>query len=133
MNKERFFLSSSGDLYRNRATLGAPLREKFAYTFGRINTTNEFKATLRAGAVAWPGGYPMFLITSDGAALHFDCARKELRSILDSIKTRARDGWRVVASEVNWEDSTLYCDHCSKKIESAYGDDDDEEANNGND
>ena len=25
--------------------------------------------------------------------------------------------------DVNWEDAELYCDHCSKRIESAYAED----------
>lgn len=70
---------------------------------------------------AWPGGYPLYFITSDCAALCHDCARKHGRAVIDSIRTRANDGWRVVAQDVNWEDSALYCDHCSKPIESAYG------------
>ena len=30
------------------------------------------------------------------------------------------DQWRIVASDVNWEDASLTCDNCSKGIESAY-------------
>lgn len=30
------------------------------------------------------------------------------------------DQWRLVAADVNWEDSGLTCDHCSQRIESAY-------------
>lgn len=33
-------------------------------------------------------------------------------------------GWRIVAQDVNWEDQDMICVHCNKKIESAYGDDD---------
>ena len=65
----------------------------------------------------------MFLCTSDGAALCFDCARKEARNVMASIASNARDGWRVVATDINYEDSNLYCDHCSEKIDSAYGED----------
>ena len=69
---------------------------------------------------AWPGGYPLFLITSDGAALCCDCAKQEYKQIAYSIRHNLRDGWRVEAADVNWEDPDLYCDHCSKRIESAY-------------
>ena len=31
---------------------------------------------------AWPGGYPLFLVTSDGAALCIDCGKKEYRNII---------------------------------------------------
>ena len=31
------------------------------------------------------------------------------------------DQWRIVASDVNWEDASLTCDNCGQRIESAYG------------
>ena len=49
--------------------------------------------------------------------------RENLRSVLDSIRTKCDDGWRVVACEVNYEDTELYDDHTGRKIESAYGED----------
>ena len=30
----------------------------------------------------------------------------------------------VIAYEINYEDETMYCDHCNEKIESAYGEED---------
>lgn len=75
---------------------------------------------------AWPGGYPLFLITSDGAALCVECGRKEFRLIADAWARCDGNGWFVQAADVNWEDGDLYCDHCSKQIESAYGEDEDE-------
>lgn len=66
---------------------------------------------------AWPGGYPLHVITDDGAALCAKCCGSELASI--DTSTRG-DGWRVIASDVNWEDADLYCDHCSERIPSAY-------------
>ena len=70
---------------------------------------------------AWPGGYPLFLVTSDGAALCIDCGKKEYRSIVWAIRHNVSDGWKVEAADINYEDAELYCDHCSNKIESAYG------------
>lgn len=66
---------------------------------------------------AWPGGYPLFAITSDGAALCKCCAKTERESI---GTTTGSDGWNVIALDVNWEDPSLYCYHCSERIESAY-------------
>jgi hypothetical protein len=66
---------------------------------------------------AWPGGYPLFAVTSDGAALCRHCARTERESI---GTTTGSDGWCVVGLDVNWEDPELYCDHCGGRIESAY-------------
>ena len=63
------------------------------------------------------GCYPLFAVTSDGAALCKSCAESERESI---ATTTGSDGWNVVAVTVNWEDSSLHCDHCSERIESAY-------------
>lgn len=66
---------------------------------------------------AWPGAYPLFALTSDGAALCPTCCESEREAI---ATTTGQDGWNVVALEVNWEDAELFCDHCNSKIESAY-------------
>jgi hypothetical protein len=89
----------------------------------QINTISDFRAAMRQGPYAWPGGYPLYFVTSDGAALSFKAARKERRNILESIANRSNDGWRVIGLDVNWEDSQLYCDHTNEKIESAYCED----------
>jgi hypothetical protein len=73
---------------------------------------------------AWPGGYPVFLVTSDGAALCPDCVRSELRSIVSAARDNdTRCGWHPAAADINWEEADLYCDHCSNRIESAYAED----------
>lgn len=87
-------------------------------------TLGEYRAAIRSGPYAWPGGYPLFFICDDGGALCFTCAKKERRNIISSIAWNVRDGWKVAAVDVNWEDTELYCDHCSKPIESAYGEPD---------
>ena len=73
----------------------------------------------RLTAYAWPGGYPVFYITKDGGALCPDCAREAEAEGLTSDPDDAQ--WCIVAGDVNWEDDALYCDHCNKIIESAYG------------
>jgi len=83
-------------------------------------TTTQLKTVLRSGAYSWPGCYPLFFITSDGAALSFDSVRANFRAVIWSIRNKVNDGWRVVACEANWEDSSLYCDHSGERIESAY-------------
>lgn len=93
-----------------------------------MNTlTRETKTNIKEAIrhkYAWPGGYPLFLITADGAALCIDCGKKEFRRIASAWASHDNTGgWHVDASDVNWEDTDLYCDHCSKRIESAYGDD----------
>ena len=88
-----------------------------------VKTTKDLKTALRNGQWAWPGGYPLYFITSDGAALSFDAVRSEYRQVINAVRHRLNDGWRVVAVEINYEDSDLYCDHTGQRIESAYGDD----------
>jgi len=65
---------------------------------------------------AWPGGYPLFYLCADNGVLCPDCANENGHD--DATDKQ----WRIVASDVNWEDSDLTCDHCNRKIESAYGD-----------
>ena len=70
---------------------------------------------------AWPGGYPVFLITTDGGALCSECVRSELRLIIGAARDHdTRGGWHPAGSDVNWEDGELTCDHCNGRIESAY-------------
>lgn len=88
-----------------------------------INTVSDYKATLRQGEFAWPGGYQCYLVTSDGAALCYTCGKAEFRNVISSIKHRQNDGWRCVGADINWEDNDLCCDHCGKQIPAAYGED----------
>lgn len=74
----------------------------------------------QANSYAWPGGYPIFYVTTDGAALCPRCMTAERKQIVRSTVENSRDGWNVSGQDVNWEDSELYCDNCSKRIESAY-------------
>lgn len=118
-----FVSETDGGLYdtRKKDWHLKPIRPNFRRSYREIDTVSELKATLRNGQYAWPGGYPLYLITHDGGILHFDCARDNFRSIVWSIRNQINDGWLVCACEVNYE-SELYCDHCSELIESAYTD-----------
>ena len=74
---------------------------------------------------AWPGGYPLHVITSDGGCLCAGCVKAEFRLIADSVIRGIDDGWRAIGADINWEQE-ISCDHCGNAIESAYGDDDGE-------
>jgi hypothetical protein len=67
---------------------------------------------------SFPGGYPKFAVTSDGACLCPSCCKTERELI---ATTTGDDGWNVIGIDLNFEDDHLFCDHCSGKIESAYG------------
>lgn len=79
--------------------------------------SRRLRDELIASPYAWPGGYPMFAVTSDGAALCHRCCQSERSAIGFTYGT---DGWVIDALGVNWEDPELYCDHCGERIESAY-------------
>jgi len=123
-----FASECDGALYDTRAdnwSKAPALRAIYCKHFSRIETVAEFKATLRAGAYAWPGGYPLCFITADGAALSFNTVKANARWIIDAIAADdSRSGWRIAACAINWEDGALYCDHSGERIESACGDDD---------
>lgn len=72
---------------------------------------------------AWPGGYPLYAIMSDGSTLCKTCAKTEYRQIVRSTRAMSDDGWRFMCVDINYEDQDLYCEHCGTQIESAYGED----------
>jgi hypothetical protein len=118
--KEHFFISScDGALHDTRDSDWSekPLRSNYAGHKRNIESVADMKATLRAGAYCWPGGYELFFSTNDGGAICFDCARKEFNLICDSIRHGHNDGWRVVACEIaEYYEDGLACDHCNREI-----------------
>jgi hypothetical protein len=87
-----------------------------------IMTTASLKTALRNGKYAWPGGYPIYFIASDGEALSFDSVKENYREVLYAMKHFGDfSGWNVVAWAINWDDEDLTCAHSGDKIESAYG------------
>jgi hypothetical protein len=70
---------------------------------------------------AWPGGYPIFYLTQDDAVLCPQCANGE-----NGSDTLVQDDpqWNVTAHDINWEDPDMTCEHCNRRIESAYAEDD---------
>jgi hypothetical protein len=75
---------------------------------------------------AWPGGYPVFYVFSDGGCICPDCANREIDEIDSANRTghgrNSHGGWAVGAFDVNYEDESLACDHCGKTIPAAYAD-----------
>ena len=107
-----------GDLYRENEII----RTNYDRGHRLIESVADLKAAIRYGSFTDLGGYPLYFVTSDGAAISFKTARDEFASVCDSIRRGLNDGWRVVAVEINYEDSALFCDHSGGKIESAYCD-----------
>lgn len=83
---------------------------------------------------AWPGGYPLFYLCADNGVLCPDCANnnKEVYLSSDDVTKEQKEEryddpqWHIIAVDINYEDESMYCDHCGKHIVSAYGDDDQE-------
>ena len=92
----------------------------------QINSISDFRAAVRHGAFAWPGGYPCYWLMADGEACSFDVAKTERRQMLQALADYQGAGntynndWRPIALEINWEDVNLFCAHTSARIESAY-------------
>lgn len=120
---EHLFVTSDGNLFDTRKSDWSkhPLREKYSYHFRQIETLAQVKATLRAGAFTELGGYPLYFITDDCQPLCFACARKQFRQVAWDFLNKAKTGWHIQSTDINYEDNDCYCCHCSKQIESAYG------------
>jgi len=66
---------------------------------------------------AWPGGYEIFGIASDGAVICCDCMREEYRQIAYARMHNLTDGWRIDAIDCAANtDAHIYCEHCNKVI-----------------
>lgn len=92
-------------------------------------TISDFRRDVRNGQHAWPGGRQLYFVTADGAALSFEAAKTERRNLLEALRDEDdnglpyRSGWRVVGTDVNWEDAELTCDHTGKRIPASYRED----------
>lgn len=125
MNKrpDHFFVSDEGTLHDTRDPDWSrkPLRDNYARGHVHIRSLADVKACLRHGDYAWPGGYPLYFVTSDGGALAFDTVRAEFESIVWAHMNDERlGGWHLYGVDVNYEDNDLYDDHTGEKIGCVY-------------
>ncbi len=86
-----------------------------------IKTVADFYTALIHGPYAWPGGYPVYFVTSTGDALSYAAALANPLNVIDDIQS-GFGGWRIVGTDINWEDADLICSHTYLPIESAYAD-----------
>ncbi len=102
-------------------TVHLPAGTSFAKAFEDFSLAQAVMSDgLSWSSYAWPGGYEIHYITKDCGTLCHHCANKELPRTLDSDDEQ----FFIVASDINYEDSHLFCDHCNRQIEPCYGDDD---------
>lgn len=62
---------------------------------------------------AWPGAYPLVLVTDDGGVLCAPCVRGNFRQI---VTTHARSGWMPAHVDIAecFDDNS--CDHCGRAL-----------------
>ncbi len=115
MNPERFSLSESdGHLYRND-NWSAPLRKNVMKWHPQIRTVAELKATIRAADRAF-GGTDLVMFTDDGGTLCSECVKKELSRIMDAIRDKSSNGWRVTSASMDNDLDPCSCDNCDAVI-----------------
>jgi hypothetical protein len=82
-----------------------------------VKPTNEMRLSNgKLPAYAFPGGYPIFYLATDNGVLCPDCANQY------TPERDNEDQLKPVLCDINYEDESLFCEHCNKRIESAYGD-----------
>ena len=76
---------------------------------------------------AWPGGYPLLYLFTDGGVICPACANENIEEIDAAIRagnlphSSGCGGWAICGVEPHYEGEPEICDHCGCEIESAYG------------
>ena len=110
------FWSFEGNLYADW-NFDRPHRKDYDRVFRRIDCGRQLCSTLRSGPFVWPGGYSTAFVTNDGGVLCRRCVLDNLQSVIDSIRNRINDGWKVNGLIVECEqDEPEYCSHCGTCI-----------------
>jgi hypothetical protein len=76
-----------------------------------MKTLSDIKQAIR-NPYAWPGGYPISIITNDGAALCPFCAKDNSRSICHDTMKGWKTGWDCAGISILWEGGNT-CDQCN--------------------
>ena len=92
-----------------------------------MKTANDKVAQIRDALrrpYTFPGAYPIHFITYDGCICH-KCVRENYKAVLTDTKARV-GGWQIIEVAVLWE-GQHYCAQCSDPLETAYGDDEEQD------
>lgn len=66
---------------------------------------------------AWPGGYPLVLVMSDGETLCPDCVARNFREIARATRDGDRSGWAAEGYQVEEApEADVSCAHCRRVI-----------------
>jgi hypothetical protein len=88
-------------------------------------TPANLKHFARSHGFAWPGGYPLALLMSDGEVIDAHATRENYRLIRDAMRSNdKRSDWFPIEVFIHWEGPPLYCAHSGREIPSAYGEPD---------
>lgn len=72
---------------------------------------------VRKEKYAWPGGYPLALLMSDGEILCPQCVAEEFSQISFAHRHKLRDGWRPAGMVVlECQNNAETCAHCGKNM-----------------
>jgi hypothetical protein len=118
INLPAHFIECDGHLYDTRRVdwSNNPLRLNYAVIQAPGNRTHAIRAAIR-NPYAWPGGYALFALTTDGGCLCMDCVKKNYRNISDSVRKGINDGWRISGFDCTANsDGPLCCDHCNAEL-----------------
>lgn len=101
--------------------------EAFAEIFPPIPKRNEKLLDVRRAVkerYTSVGSYPAYAVLSDGM-ICADCVRDCYREISRSTREGMRNGWQAADTPITvFYEGSATCMHCSKELESAYGDPD---------
>jgi hypothetical protein len=94
-----------------------------------ITSAAELDTVIKQGTLAIPGCYPIYFIAANGQPLSFTAVKNNKTLCLDAwhrynaspARNSEIDQWRIIASQINWEDNNLLCAHTGEHIPSAYG------------
>lgn len=96
-------------------------RQAFTDTVNRRHPMGAARI-VRRERFAWPGGYPLVLVLTDGAVLCPDCVAGEWSNISRAHRTNARDGWQPAGYSIEEApELDVHCDHCNKRIAEGFG------------
>lgn len=75
---------------------------------------------VRRERYAWPGGYPLALVLTDGAVLCPACVAAEWAQISRAHRHHLRDGWAPAGLSIEEApEHDVTCDHCGVTIAQA--------------
>ena len=93
-----------------------PRKNKEEYQYNRRRPIDQARQVAR-DKYAWPGGYQLAVVTTDGGILCPECVRAEWFNIADSDRREIDDGWRPMGADIVHEgEETQYCDHCNRQL-----------------